>query len=263
MDSILIWNTRGLNNLDKQKEVRQCIASHNAKLVCLLETKVRAQKLGALYLNVCPGWCITSNIPSNGRGRVVLAWDATAFQVNIIKSTAQMVHCEITPNINKMTFRCTFVYAFNGGKDRETLWKDMCNLADSSKGPWLVGGDFNTVLTNEERIGARPNKQEVADFANCLSYCKLEDVKFNGRFFTWTNKQDGEARVMSKLDRILANAEWMHSFVTAEVTFMPEGYFDHCPAVIRCYGEVKGHKRFRFFNMWSKADEFHDLVSEE
>lgn len=68
MDNIVSWNVRGLNNRRKQGEVRPFPLSHNIKLFSLLETKIKASSLGDFYLNVCPGWCITTNNHRHGNG---------------------------------------------------------------------------------------------------------------------------------------------------------------------------------------------------
>lgn len=72
MSKVLCWNVRGLNSPAKQKVARNFINNFCARLVGLLETKVKVQKMGNLYLRVCPGWCFTSNSQCHNRGRIVL-----------------------------------------------------------------------------------------------------------------------------------------------------------------------------------------------
>lgn len=40
----------------------------------------------------------------------------------------------------------------------------------------------------------------------------MEDLNFCGSLFTWTNKQEGDAFVAKKLDRIMVNEFWMEKF---------------------------------------------------
>jgi len=42
LSSILVWNARGLNQVDRSNSVRDVICSVNAPIVCLQETKVSA-----------------------------------------------------------------------------------------------------------------------------------------------------------------------------------------------------------------------------
>ncbi|XP_062107185.1 uncharacterized protein LOC133818358 [Humulus lupulus] len=98
--------------------------------------------------------------------------------------------------------------------------------------PWIVGGDFNAVLNPEERLEYRGNANELIPFQTCVNNCGLEDVKYNGRFFMWNNKQDGKNRVYAKLNRFLATSDWIDTYSTVGVSFLPEGNFDHSPALL-------------------------------
>lgn len=84
-------------------------------------------------------------------------------------------------------------------------------------------GDFNVVLNLDERIGSPVRLSEVKDFKECVEKCGLGDIKQAGRFYTWNNKQEGENRVFSKIDKVMANVTWLENFDNAVVTFLPEG----------------------------------------
>lgn len=96
-------------------------------------------------------------------------------------------------------------------------------------------GDFNAICSMEERIGAPMRMSEVLPLRNCMRLCNLEDIKSSGRYFTWNNKQLEDARVYSKIDRVIATQEWMDMFGEAEAIFMPEGNFDHTPILLRMF----------------------------
>lgn len=153
------------------------------------------------------------------------------------------------------------MYAFNGVSERVPLWKDLQTIAAGCGGAWVCMGDFNNLLNLDERIGRPVRIGEVKPMRECFSVCKLEDIKTAGCFFTWTNKQEGANRVMSKIDRVVANQNWVECFDTAVANFLPEGAFDHCPAIIRSYSADATHKPFRFFNMWCNAPGFEELVA--
>ena len=44
---------------------------------------------------MCPGWCITTNNQWHGNGRIILGWHPSAFNVNILRSTSQLIHTEV------------------------------------------------------------------------------------------------------------------------------------------------------------------------
>ncbi|XP_074305819.1 uncharacterized protein LOC141641041 [Silene latifolia] len=155
------------------------------------------------------------------------------------------------------------VYAFNSIQKREALWTDLKRIAGGINGPWMVGGDFNCVLTPEERLGGGFVLAEALPFQDCIDACALVDSPSMGAYFTWNNKRQPEDRVFSRLDRCLVNQEWMHIKNDFKAHFLPEGLFDHCPRLILNEGPPHSRKRgFKYFNMWSKAPNFEEVVTQ-
>ncbi|XP_056695492.1 uncharacterized protein [Spinacia oleracea] len=210
MDSIVSWNMRGINTQRKKNEVPP-------------------SKLGALYINMFSGWCFTTNSRVCKGGRVMIAWNPSTFTLTLLGISSQMIHCLVFPRNRKSEFFYTIVYAFNQSAERETLWRDLCVFGGNMCKPWDVMGDFKWVLNVDERVCAPVRHQSMIDFRNCVNCCGLEDVKSVGHFYTRNNKQEGIARVFSKIDRVMANDLWMQTFPSAEAGFLSEGLFDHCP----------------------------------
>lgn len=94
------------------------IHSHHIKLLCLLETKVKAPKMGDLYLNICPNWCFTINLSFHKSGRIVLAWDSDVFTVSIIHMGSQIIHCLITSRNTGDKKNSSFVYGLHTPRER-------------------------------------------------------------------------------------------------------------------------------------------------
>uniref|UniRef100_A0A803NL62 DUF4283 domain-containing protein n=1 Tax=Cannabis sativa TaxID=3483 RepID=A0A803NL62_CANSA len=132
---------------------------------------------------------------------------------------------------------------------RMILWQDL--KAISTQDPWVVMGDFNDVLEQEERIGSRVKTLTSYSFKDCVSQCQLEDIKSSGKFFTWCNKQQGDDRIYSKLDRVMANGKLMEKYPGAKAIFLNEGAFDHSPALVIFHQLAhNGRKPFCYFIMW-------------
>lgn len=59
----------------------------------------------------------------------------------------------------------------------------------------------------------------------------------------------------------MCNEEWVAIFPNAVVDFLPEGIFDHTPAIISLIGDVpKGNLHFHYYNWWSQIDGYFDMV---
>lgn len=90
-----------------------------------------------------------------------------------------------------------------------------------------------------------------SDFLQMAVECSLEDVRVVGNRYTWNNKQSGEHRIWSKIDRVMDNELWLELFERAEVNFLTEGLLDHSPAILSLNNMVpKCSKVFQFFTMW-------------
>ena len=56
-----------------------------------------------------------------------------------------------------------------------------------------------------------------------MDVCGIHDLCYNGWFFTWNNKQAGDRKVLSKIDRVLGNDLWDDTFPSVNVSFLHAG----------------------------------------
>lgn len=69
------------------------------------------------------------------------------------------------------------VYGFNEQAARRKLWEDINQIGVKMDGPWAVMGDFNCVLSKEERIGSKVTMAETKDFRQCIEGCGLKELR--------------------------------------------------------------------------------------
>ena len=68
--------------------------------------------------------------------------------------------------------------------------------------PWVIGGDFNSVLTMEDTGGSSVMSCDSARFGECMLNNRLKDLGFIGQPFTWQR-----GNIHHLLDRFLANLD--------------------------------------------------------
>ncbi|XP_074314947.1 uncharacterized protein LOC141651123 [Silene latifolia] len=251
------WNIRGMNSLSKQKSIKWFLNHHQIGLFALLETKVKPLALKTVRNNLCAEWCISTNTQYHKGGRIWIIWKPTMFSVHFIEYNAQFMHMMVKDLGKGQLFHLTAVYAFNDTMERKALWNKLCHFKNSINGPWAICGDFNIVLAPAERLGGNSTMEEMDDFKYCVDECEVTDCPASGSLYTWSNKQELETRVYSRLDRVLVNHEWLAENSNIYAHFYCEGTFDHTPCVIQCVN-VEGKKRrnFKYFNMWSSSINF-------
>ncbi|XP_074266756.1 uncharacterized protein LOC141590039 [Silene latifolia] len=183
------------------------------------------------------------------------------YYVNFLDYGAQFIHMEVRDLSTSYKFYVTMIYAFNDVTERKELWAKLIAFNSKFKGPWVICGDFNTVLVPSERLGGKSTFEEMDDFQQCVNECGVTDCSAIGSFFTWTNKQEPASRVFSRLDRLLVNDEWLKDNPLAYAHFYYEGVFDHTPCVVQVQNDLEKPRRaFKYYNMWSQALDFKDCV---
>ncbi|XP_074305914.1 uncharacterized protein LOC141641139 [Silene latifolia] len=230
----------------------------------LLETRIRSRNMNKLNSSLCDEWAICTNNCSHGGGRIWLVWNPSMFSVNVLDITEQCIHSEVVDKIRKTHFWFTLVYGFNEYNSRDSLWHRLRLYHNDMQGAWLVGGDFNSIMAADERIGGAPvTRAEMRAMPMAICDCELYDLNSTGSFYTWNNKHEYEEKVYSRIDRVFINEEWLNLFPGSVAHFLPEGLYDHCPCVVRFdEAAIKRKASFKYYNMWSKAQGFEELITE-
>ena len=99
--------------------------------------------------------------------------------------------------------------------------------------PWLVAGDFNEIRAMVEKEGRLfRNPRQMVAFREVLSDCSLQDLGFQGAEFTWNNNCEYTAFVHERLDRGVANSDWMVWFPRVVVCHNSFASSDHMGILI-------------------------------
>lgn len=93
--------------------------------------------------------------------------------------------------------------------------------------PWCVIGGYNNVLTAQDHIGGNLVREaEYEDFPSIMNTTGLGELDSIMDFFTWSNKQSNNP-ICSRIDRILANADWFHDNSEATLHIISPNISDH------------------------------------
>lgn len=74
MDKIGFWNSRGLNGVDKQKEMQIILYNSKISMFGFLETRIKRVKAKRAALNLCRGWSFTTDLGAHNGGRIWILW---------------------------------------------------------------------------------------------------------------------------------------------------------------------------------------------
>ncbi|XP_009629900.1 uncharacterized protein LOC107767911 [Nicotiana tabacum] len=116
------------------------------------------------------------------------------------------------------------VYAFNTRNERKELWSYLSSLSRGWQIPWIIIGDFNSVLRIDDRIRGNPiTMSEIVDFSECAEEREFIELPQHGSRYT-SNDRHGETRVDSKIDWAFVNRQWLDNMPAYIDNFLLEGY---------------------------------------
>jgi len=77
--SLLIWNARGLNKIERRKDVLEHIQKYKPSMVALVETKIKMSKFDRIKSCTRKQWQSCHNFHLSARGRIWISWDPTVW----------------------------------------------------------------------------------------------------------------------------------------------------------------------------------------
>lgn len=86
----------------KQKELYQYIKVKNIKLVRLIETRVKENNSCRISKDTAHGWDIMTNYQHAQNGRIWLLWNPRWYNINVLQTGAQFLHCHIRDNTGRL-----------------------------------------------------------------------------------------------------------------------------------------------------------------
>lgn len=196
-------------------------------------------------------------------GRIWFMWRSDVASFTLLHKSDQLIHTEVQLANGGPRFLFTAVYALNDAPLREPLWVDIQRISASVDMPWLVAGDFNTMLVRGEKLNdGEPVSFDNSELLHCTTFCNLQDMKFTGIFHTWCNNREGDQRTYCKLDRTLVNEIWLQVFPNVETLFENNGVSYHSCAIVSVCPSLKMKKAFKICDIWTKHPQFFEIVEQ-
>ncbi|CAN1132549.1 Transposon TX1 uncharacterized 149 kDa protein [Linum perenne] len=197
-----------------------------------------------------------------GSSRGLAIWWVGNLNVDVLSSSEFYVDLRINGNA---TFFLSCVHAPNDSQERANFWNHLSTIRMNREDPWILIGDFNTLMSNEEKEGGLDLSYEALEpFNDFIFNNGLMDMGFKGQKFTWTNCRQDEDEIKERLDRALCNVEWRRMYENAILFHEPIIGSDHAPLRLELYGEYHRKKTpFRFDTRWLELPSCTEVIEEE
>jgi hypothetical protein len=151
------------------------------------------------------------------------------------------------------------VYAPQGNHEKIQFLQDLRLIRTHCSGPWLVVGDFNMILSDEDKSNSNVDRAMMGRFRRWKDDLALLELPLIGRRFTWSN---GHAcPTLVRLDRMFCTADWEDLFPDCLLQSAATQDSDHCPLLLGLCDINKRKGRFHFQAFWVKLEDFQDVVA--
>lgn len=237
---IISWNCRGLGSPRTIPSLKYLVRVYKPNILFICETISITNKTEELKYILGYNCCFS--VERQGRsGGLALYWKST---VNCSISNYSNNHIDVEiVDVSKGKWRMTGYYGFPSHGCRREAWNFLRQLANSSNLPWCILGDFNDILSPNEKKGRNERANWLINgFRNAVTDAGLSDVYTEGYLYTWFKCLGTDRAVEERLDRALASDSWQAQFPNAILENLPAPSSDHYPIMLLCEPGLQQHR---------------------
>ncbi|KAK3175726.1 hypothetical protein Dsin_032613 [Dipteronia sinensis] len=248
------WNIRGLGKAEKKRAVRCLVEKHKPIMLFLQETKLSS--FDNRLVRILRGSVLNRGMgveAEGASGGLLSLWNEDLFEVKLcILNRRCIILGGVLMAIKKEVVFCN-VYGACIENERKDMWNFIISSTIAVPIPWVLGGDFNSVLEPSERIGEGNHTGSMRSFKSFIHEIKVLDIPLSGMSFTWTNFRVHAA--WARLDRFLLSPEILNRFPNLVKKGFYRSVSDHNAIGISEPKVDWGPSPFRFFNWWMENKE--------
>ncbi|XP_026451422.1 uncharacterized protein LOC113351697 [Papaver somniferum] len=188
------------------------------------EPKINVSSSDFKSLNL-PGMSkmVIHNSTDYKKRNIWLFWNSSLSRPGVVSSTTQAITVQVGDVM------VTGIHAACLTVDKRDLWEELINISQRNF-PWMIIGDFNLVLSYDEKTGGRrPLRISMQEFRNCLETCNLIQATRTGIKYSWCNNRAGKKRILYDIDKAFYNLKWLEKFTGWSYKVGARDTSDHGP----------------------------------
>ncbi|VVA22881.1 PREDICTED: reverse mRNAase [Prunus dulcis] len=259
---ILVWNSRGSAWRGFILQILFYISTLCLDVLCILDSRSSRDQADRLVQRL--GFNCSFCIPSVGQcGGIILMWNPAIFNISILNYHERYINCELQDITTNKSWTTTFIYTYPQKAKQSNLWREIVCLKPTNNHLWLMLGDFNSICSMNEKVGGSlETSQAMRNFNKFIDDCEVVSLAATGVPFTWCNGHHDNTIIYERLDRALANPDWMRLLPHFELQNLPIVRSDHGPIFLKCNQIFRRiPKNFKFEAMWLAHKDFDQVVS--
>ena len=256
---ILCWNVRGANDSSRRKLIKAVVRSQKVDLLCIQETKIKSMSEGVVRSIGVGRFLDWRTLDASGSARgILICWDKRLLELLEWEEGQFSISCRFRKVEDGAVWVFTGVYGPFTKNERDCMWDEIRAIRGVWEEPWCVGGDFNVILSQNERNRQGRISAAMRKFAQFIDELGLIDLPLQGGDYTWSGGPNN--RCWARLDRFLVTSSWVDQFSSVFQKRLSRPVSDHFPVVLEGGTVRRGPSPFRFKNMWLKVEGFQELI---
>jgi hypothetical protein len=198
-----------------------------------------------------------------------LCWGSGGILMGINSVTCQLINWDVdifslTAHLqnkkDNIVWLCTTVYGHTDPHLKYVFLAELLSIGSNWAGPWIVGGDFNSIRSHTEKKGVCFDLSNMDAFNNRVNDSVLIDLKCTDRQFTWARR--GKSSQMACLDRIFVNQVWPIVFPNTRTYSFDRTMSDHSPICLdNGISQLIPPSMFKFEAFWLNQEGFSELMA--
>lgn len=167
--TILCWNIRGLNSRARQYSVHTLVNNSRVDVVCIQETKMQGSSQGTILFMFGSDFSYSIELPSVGAsGGLLIAWRHSLGPATTTKEDNHIISIQFSLS-SGLSWWLTYVYGPQGDDNKVLFLQELRNIIATFQGPWLVLGDFNLIVNDEDKNNGNFNRAMMGRFHHFIN----------------------------------------------------------------------------------------------
>lgn len=148
---IICWNCRGISARDTCSRILHFIRKDKPWIICLLETRANHDRVDRFCSKLPRCWEWAAILAEGYSSGIIVLWNCRIGLATPVAVSRRALHLILSPVSSKVSI-LSFVYNSYRLRSQCALWAELNKISPLNL-PWLIAGDFNSVLTRDEHKG--------------------------------------------------------------------------------------------------------------
>ncbi|XP_075636492.1 uncharacterized protein LOC142608684 [Castanea sativa] len=180
---LLAWNCRGFARPTTRKAFKGLLRTLNLACIFLSETKIPKHKITSLLSQFGFTNILYQN-PVRKADGLCFAWK-NGLDIEPISLNCNLINVLVFSDPPNSPWMLSLVYGPPYSSLKANFWQSLENSINSFGGAWIGIGDFNYILSQNEKLGGRPFAlSSDGGFNGFINNNGLIDLGFQGNKYT-------------------------------------------------------------------------------